>query len=167
EFEVVGLQRVLDYQLVPVAEVVSSVDPAELCPVSVGYQEPARSQIVGGHLSDDPVLDRQASVLDRVQVFVAGGKNKMMLLFWIDVFSVHFQDRFHETVDQESSPPPLKREIQAVLQLAPCLDPSPRQQANIGHQFGSVLPASVGRLGPGEGPIQVRRNENDEIGCRE
>src|SRR5215469_15390283 len=117
---------VLDYKLVAVAHVIGAVDPAKLHPVPVCDQDAAGRQIVGRQLSEDPVLYLQTAILNRMQVFVARAKNKVVLLFGVNVLPVRLQDGFHATIEQESSPPPLKREIHPVLELSPGLDSSAR-----------------------------------------
>src|SRR5262249_46283408 len=105
------LESVLDRKLISITNVVRAVDPAKLYPVPVGDQDVAGSQIVGRQLSDNPVLDLQAPILNRMQVFVAGAKNKMVLIFGVYVLSMRLRDRSHAAVQQKSGPPSLKREI--------------------------------------------------------
>ena len=52
---------------------------------------------------------------------------KAMTFGELDVLSMQFQDRLHTTAEYGPSPPPLKGEVHAILELSPGLEPSPRQ----------------------------------------
>src|SRR5262245_57678831 len=77
------LEELADDDFVPIPEIVCSVNPTKLRPISVAHQK-ARESSVESQLNDASVFDGLFVILNRVQVFKAGAEHKMVLIIFID-----------------------------------------------------------------------------------
>ena len=83
-----------DHNLVPVPEVICSINPTKLGSVPIAYQH-TLGEKTGRHLGDNSVFDPFAAVLDGVQVFVTASQYKIVFVVYVDVVPLRFHDRLH------------------------------------------------------------------------